>query len=92
VPIALMIIVWWSGPMVPMYIGWLTWRGIYIIPLYITGALGVESVVRRVNGSESSWRSPSRLAFAATFVAYVFLAHLSFSLRALELLMMTGIA
>ena len=72
-----------ASPDTPM---WLTWRGLYIIPLYLTGALGVESIVRRVNGSISPWRSRSRLAFAGTFAAYIFLSHLSYSLRALELL------
>jgi hypothetical protein len=89
VPIVLTIIISVSSasPYTPM---WLTWRGLHIIPLYLTGALGVESIIRRVNGSLSSWSSPSCLAFAATFVAYVFLSHLSYSLRALELLIIVG--
>ena len=62
---------------------YLTWRGLYLIPMYLTGALGVASIIRRVNGQEPPWRSPSRLAFAGTFASYVFLAHLSYSLRAL---------
>ena len=76
-----------SSPYAPM---WLTWRGLYVIPLYLTGALGVESIIRRVNGSVSPWRSPSRFAFAGTFVTYVFLSHLSYSLRALELLILVA--
>ena len=68
-----------------------TWRGLYIIPIYLTGALGAGSIVRMVNGRESSWRSPSRLASAGTFAAYVFLTHLSYSLRALELLILATI-
>jgi len=64
-----------------------TWRGLYVIPMYLTGALGAESVVRRVNGNESTWSSRSRLALALTFCAYVFLSHLGYSLRALALLM-----
>jgi hypothetical protein len=71
----------------PSELIYLTWRGLYIIPLYLTGALGVESIIRRVNGSMSSW-SRSRLAFAGTFTAYIFLSHLSYSLRALELLIL----
>jgi hypothetical protein len=67
-----------------------TWRGLYLIPLYLTGALGTESIIRRVNGQEGTWRSRDRLAFAGTFAAYVFLSHLSYSLRALELLIMVG--
>jgi hypothetical protein len=67
---------------------YLTWRGLYMIPMYLTGALGAESIIRRVNGHESTWRSPSRFAFAITFAAYIFLSHLSYSLRALELLIL----
>jgi hypothetical protein len=67
---------------------YLTWRGLYMIPMYLTGALGAESIIRRLNGHESPWRSPSRLAFAITFTAYIFLSHLSYSLRALELLIL----
>jgi hypothetical protein len=67
-----------------------TWRGLYIIPLYLTGALGAESVIRRVNEQESPWKSRSRLAFAGTFSAYVFISHLAYSFRALELLVMVA--
>jgi hypothetical protein len=89
VPAALMVIISSSStsPYVPM---WLTWRGLYVMPIYITGALGVESVIRRVNGQESPWHSSGRLAFAGTFVGYVFVSHLSYLLRALELLIMIG--
>jgi hypothetical protein len=76
-----------SAPYTPI---WLTWRGLYVIPLYLTGALGVESIIRRVNGSAPPWRSRSRLAFAATFATYIFLSHLSYSLRALELLIIVA--
>jgi hypothetical protein len=76
-----------SSPYTPM---WLTWRGLYVIPLYMAGALGVESIIRRVNGSVPPWRSPSRLAFAGTFATYIFLSHLSYSLRALELLILVA--
>ena len=65
-----------------------TWRGLYIMPMYVTGALGAESIIRRVNGQQSPWESPGRLAFTVAFVAYVFLSHLSYSLRALELLIL----
>jgi hypothetical protein len=68
----------------------LTWRGLYMIPMYLAGALGVGSIIGRVNGQRASWRSPSRLAFAGTFAGYVFLAHLSYSLRALELLILVA--
>jgi hypothetical protein len=64
-----------------------TWRGLYVIPLYLTGALGAEDIIYRVNGQESPWKSRSRLAFTGTFAAYVFLSHLDYSLRALALLL-----
>jgi hypothetical protein len=67
-----------------------TWRGLYVVPMYFSGALGVASITRLVNGREASWRSPSRLAFAGTFFAYVFLSHLSYSLRAVELLILAA--
>jgi hypothetical protein len=76
-----------ASPYTPM---WLTWRGIYVIPLYVTAALGVQSIIRRVNGRSWSWKSLSRLGFAGTFVAYLFLSHLSYSLRALELLILVA--
>jgi hypothetical protein len=76
-----------ASPYTPM---WLTWRGLYIIPLYMTGALGAENIIRRVNGSVSSWSSPSRLVFAGSFAAYLFLSHVSYSLRALELLILVA--
>jgi hypothetical protein len=69
---------------------YLTWRGLYMIPMYLTGALGGESIMRRLNGHESPFRSPSRLAFAIAFTAYIFLTHLSYSLRALELLILAA--
>jgi hypothetical protein len=89
VPILLTVVISVSSasPYTPM---WLTWRGLYIIPLYLTGALGVESIIRRVNGAVSTWKSPSRLAFAGTFALYLFLSHLGYSLRALELLILVA--
>jgi len=65
-----------------------TWRGLYVIPMYLTAALGVEGIIHRVNRHESPWASRGRLMLAGTFVAYVFLSHLSYSLRALELLIL----
>ena len=67
---------------------WFTWRGLYIVPFYMTGALGAESVIRRANGQGSPLRSPDRLAFAGMFVAYLFLSQLDYWLRAVELLIM----
>jgi len=89
VPIVLTVIISLStaSPVTPM---WLAWRGLYIVPLYLTGALGVESIIRRVNGSVSPLSSRSRLAFAGTFAAYIFLSHLSYSLRAVELLILVA--
>ena len=65
-----------------------TWRGLYLIPLYLTGALGAEYIIRQVNGKESPWKSRSRFAFTGAFTAYVFLSQLAYFLRALELLIM----
>jgi hypothetical protein len=89
VPIVLTVVISISSasPYTPM---WLTWRGLYIIPLYLTGALGAENIVRRVNGSVLSWGSPSRLGFAGSFAAYLFLSHVSYSLRALQLLILAA--
>jgi hypothetical protein len=67
-----------------------TWRGLYVVPMFLTGALGVATITYLVNGGERWWRSPSRLAFVGTFAGYVFLAHLSYSLRALELLILAA--
>jgi hypothetical protein len=67
-----------------------TWRGLYLIPLYLTGALGAEYIIRQVNGQESPWKSRSRLAFTGTFTAYIFLSQLAYFLRALELLIMVA--
>ena len=66
----------------------LIWRGLYLVPLYLTGALGAVSVIRRVNGLESPLRSLDRVAFAGMFVAYLFLSQLGYWLRAVELLIM----
>jgi hypothetical protein len=54
-------------------------RGLYLIPLYMLGALGAESAIRRVNGGESVWKLRSTLAF--TFTAYVILSQLGYTLR-----------
>lgn len=65
---------------------YLTWRGLFILPLYLTGALGAASVIRRVNRFGGSPDRRTQLAFAATFLFYLFLSLLSYSLRAIELL------
>jgi hypothetical protein len=65
---------------------YLTWRGLFILPLYLTGALGAASVIRRVNRFGVSPDRRTQLAFAATFSLYLFLSLLSYSLRAIELL------
>jgi hypothetical protein len=71
---------------------YLTWRGLYMIPMYLSGALGADSIIRRVNGQGLSWTSRSRVAFAGVFAAYIFLTHLSYSLRALELLILASMS
>jgi hypothetical protein len=65
---------------------YLTWRGLFILPLYLTGALGAGSVINRVNHVGSLSDRRMRLVFAGTFSAYLFLSLLSYSLRAIELL------
>jgi len=65
---------------------YLTWRGLFILPLYLTGALGAGSVINRVNQVGSLSDRRMRLVFAGTFSAYLFLSLLSYSLRAMELL------
>jgi hypothetical protein len=71
---------------------YLTWRGLYMIPMYLTGALGTESIIRRLNGLGMPWTSRSRIAFTGVFAAYIFLTHLSYSLRALELLILASMS
>jgi len=87
---AVLIVVISSSPASPYTPMWLTWRGLYVIPLYLTGALGAEAVIRRVNGQGWTWKSRSQVAFAGTFLTYLFLSHLSYSLRALQLLILVG--
>jgi len=65
---------------------YLTWRGLFILPLYLTGAQGAASVIRRVNRFGASPDRKTQLAFAATFSLYLFLSLLCYSLRAIELL------
>jgi len=65
---------------------YLTWRGLFILPLYLTGALGASSVIRRVTRFGVSPDRRTQLAFAATFSLYLFLSLLCYSLRAIELL------
>jgi len=67
-----------------------TWRGLYVIPMYLAGALGAESIILRVNGEGSTWKRLGPLAFAGAFTGYIFLSHLSYSLRALYLLIMVS--
>jgi len=67
-----------------------TWRGLYVIPMYLAGALGAESIILRVNGEGSTWKRLGPLAFAGAFTGYIFLSHLSYSLRALYLLIMVA--
>jgi hypothetical protein len=58
----------------------LTWRGLNLIPLYLTGALGTGTVIRIMNGRESPRKSKTRLAFTLAFAAYVFMSQLRYSL------------
>jgi hypothetical protein len=89
VPAMLMIIIS-SSSSAPHALMYLTWRGLYVVPLYVTGALGVESVIRRVGGGKSPWSSRTQLALSGAFAGYVILSSLGFSLRALELSIMVA--
>ncbi len=60
------------------------------MPLYVTGALGVQSVIHRVSGGKSAWSSRTQLALIAAFAGYLIISSLGFSLRALELNIMVG--
>jgi hypothetical protein len=79
--IAAMVLVPFVIELVPNAPSYFPLRGLYLMPLYMLGALGVGSIIRRVNGKESPWRTQSGLAFAGTFVAYLFLSHLGCTLR-----------
>jgi hypothetical protein len=87
VPAMLMVIIA-SSSSAPLARMDLTWRGFYIMPLYVTGALGVANVIRRVSGDKSPWSSRTQLALSGAFAGYVILSILSFSLRALQLIIM----
>ena len=79
--IATMVLIPLAIEVVPNAPSYFPLRGLYLIPLYMLVALGAESVIRRVNGRESAWKSPSGLAFTGAFTAYVFLSQLSYMLR-----------
>jgi hypothetical protein len=79
--IAAMVLVPLAIELVPNAPSYFALRGLYLLPLYVLAALGAESVIRRVNGRESAWKSPSRLAFAAAFTAYLVLSQLGYTLR-----------
>jgi hypothetical protein len=79
--IAAMVLVPFAIEVVPNAPSYFPLRGLYLIPLYMLAALGAESVIRRVNGQESLWRTPSGLAFAGTFTAYLFFSQLGYTLR-----------
>jgi hypothetical protein len=87
VPALLMLIIS-SSTSSPYASFWITWRGLFIMPLYVTGALGVWSVIRRMSGDKSPWRSRTQFALSGAFVAYIIISSLSFSLRAREIVIM----
>jgi hypothetical protein len=67
-----------------------TWRGLYVLPLYLTGAVGTASLVRRINQEAPPARRATTITIAGLIAGYIFLTHLSYSLRALELLIIVG--
>jgi hypothetical protein len=78
--IAAMVLVPFAVELMPSAPSYFALRGLYLIPLYVLAALGVESVVRRVNAQESPWRIPTGLAFAGAFTVYLLLSQLAYTL------------
>jgi hypothetical protein len=78
--IAAMVLVPFAIELVPNAPSYYPLRGLYLIPLYMLAALGAESVIRRVNEQESSWKIRTGLAFAGAFAAYLFLSQLGYTL------------
>jgi hypothetical protein len=73
-------------------INW-TWRGLYLLPTYLTATLGIRSIALRVNSHPSVSRRESvlRLGFSGSMLAYVLLASFAWALRATLLLMETSV-
>jgi len=74
-------------------INW-TWRGLYLLPTYLTATLGISSIALRVNSHPSVSRRESvlRLGFSGSMLAYVLLASFAWALRATLLLMETSVS
>ena len=74
-------------------INW-TWRGLYLLPTYLTATLGIRSIALRVNSHPSVSRRESvlRLGFSGSMLAYVLLASFAWALRATLLLMETSVS
>lgn len=71
-----------------------TWRGLYLLPTYLGGALGARSIVLRANSSPAGAgrrESVLRLALSGSFFGYVFLSCLAWTFRATILLIETSV-
>jgi hypothetical protein len=79
--IAAMVLVALAIELVPNAPFYFPLRGLYLMPVYVLGALGAESIIRRVNGKELTWKTSGGLAFAGMFAAYIFLSQLGYTLR-----------
>ena len=78
--IAAMVLVPLGIELVPNAPSYFALRGLYLIPLYMLGAMGAESVISKVNGQVSPWRTGGGLAFAGAFISYLFLSQLGYAL------------
>jgi len=70
-----------------------TWRGLYLLPMYLGAALGARSVILRTNSPtvRSTHESILRFAFMSSLSGYIFLSCLAWALRATLLLMESSI-
>jgi len=70
-----------------------TWRGLYLLPTYLGGALGARSIVLRANSLVGAGRRESmlRFMFSGSFFGYVFLSCLAWTVRATILLIETSV-
>jgi hypothetical protein len=73
-------------------INW-TWRGLYLLPIYLGAALGARSIVLRANASTIGSRRESILSFvlSSSLLGYIFLSSLAWTLRATLLLIETSV-
>jgi hypothetical protein len=70
-----------------------TWRGLYLLPAYLGGTMGLRSIALRVNDPvrADGIESVPRRAFSSSLFGYVFLSCLAWTLRATLLLIETSV-